>query len=40
MQLPKVTNALTATAQPMEIIHERDPVTGLVIRSYERPLMH
>ncbi len=27
------------TPQPMEIIHERDPATGLVVRSYERPLM-
>jgi hypothetical protein len=25
---------------PMEIIHERDPVTGLAIRSYERPLLN
>lgn len=25
---------------PMEIIHERDPVTGLVIRSYEQPMVH
>ena len=40
--LQQQVGALSAKAQevPMEIVHERDPVTGLVVRSYEQPRMH
>ncbi len=40
MSLQQQIATMAAPQQPMEIIHERDPATGLVVRSYERPALN